>query len=99
MIDVTQLKTIFNAKLEQTDSLDAAFKKATWIAYKQGIADGRDCEVDMFELDTPDLLKDYRELKDKHKTLSFMFYALVAMIVIVVIFDNHVISNLLHACG
>lgn len=39
MINGTQLRKIFNDKLAKTDSLDAAFKKATWVAYNQGLKD------------------------------------------------------------
>lgn len=39
MITNTELLTIFRDKLEQTNSLDAAFLKAAWTAYKKGIED------------------------------------------------------------
>jgi len=40
MLDVNELKQIFNDKLSKTGSLDEAFLKAVWTAYKQGLADG-----------------------------------------------------------
>ena len=40
MIDVATLRTIFNEKLAATDSLDAAFTKAVWVAYQAGLTDG-----------------------------------------------------------
>lgn len=40
MITTSQLRKIFNDKLAETDSMDAAFKKATWVAYNQGLKDG-----------------------------------------------------------
>ena len=39
MIDVNKLKQIFNDKLTKTGSLDEAFTKAMWTAYKQGLED------------------------------------------------------------
>jgi len=39
VINVTQLKQIFNDKLAKTGSLDEAFTKAMWECYKQGLAD------------------------------------------------------------
>jgi hypothetical protein len=39
MISVDELKQAFNDKLAQTGSLDSAFTKAVWIAYKQGLND------------------------------------------------------------
>ena len=38
MIDVTTLRAVFNDKLAATDSLDAAFTKAVWVAYKAGLS-------------------------------------------------------------
>lgn len=39
MINMTELRETFNRKLSQTDSLDAAFTKAVWTAYKAGLSD------------------------------------------------------------
>jgi len=39
MINAQELKEIFNAKLKEKGSLDAAFLKAIWVAYQQGITD------------------------------------------------------------
>jgi len=39
MINVEELKEIFNAKLKETGSLDAAFLKSVWIAYQKGLSD------------------------------------------------------------
>jgi len=39
MLDVNTLKPVFADKLAETGSLDAAFLKCIWIAYKQGIED------------------------------------------------------------
>jgi len=39
MINVEELKAIFNAKLAKTGSLDEAFLKAVWTAYKKGLED------------------------------------------------------------
>lgn len=41
MISTDELKKIFNDKLAKTGSLDAAFTKATWVAYKNGISDAK----------------------------------------------------------
>jgi hypothetical protein len=41
MTDIQELKDLFRAKLERTGSLDAAFTKAVWVAYKAGYADGQ----------------------------------------------------------
>ena len=40
MLDVQTLKDAFADKLHTTSSLDAAFTKAVWTAYKQGVEDG-----------------------------------------------------------
>lgn len=42
MIDVKDLIEVFREKLLRTGSLDAAFTKAVWIAYKAGLKDGSD---------------------------------------------------------
>jgi len=39
MINVEELKEIFNAKLKETGSLDAAFLKACWVSYQKGLSD------------------------------------------------------------
>lgn len=39
MIDKAELLKIFNDKLASSGSLDDAFLKAVWVAYKQSIAD------------------------------------------------------------
>lgn len=36
MLNIDQLKAEFNAKLAKTNSLDAAFTKAVWLAFKAG---------------------------------------------------------------
>ncbi len=41
MISVDKLKTLFAEKLLATSSLDAAIKKACWVAYKKGLEDGK----------------------------------------------------------
>jgi hypothetical protein len=41
MIQTEQLKQIFQDKLAATGSMDAAFTKAVWVAYKAGLDDGR----------------------------------------------------------
>jgi len=40
MITVQELNKVYIEKLIKTGSHDAAFTKATWIAYKAGIEDG-----------------------------------------------------------
>jgi len=40
MITIQELNKIYIEKLIKTGSYDAAFTKATWIAYKAGIEDG-----------------------------------------------------------
>lgn len=42
MTDAKELLKVFREKLEQTGSLDAAFLKVVWVAYKQGIQAGRE---------------------------------------------------------
>lgn len=37
-----ELLSVFRDKLQQTGSLDAAFLKAVWMAYKKGIEDGKE---------------------------------------------------------
>lgn len=49
MIDISYLKTLFQEKLEDTGSLDAAFTKAVWVAYKQGIEDQKKATTDTRE--------------------------------------------------
>ena len=39
MLDVADLRAAFAEKLTKTGSLDAAFLKAVWLAYKAGLAD------------------------------------------------------------
>jgi hypothetical protein len=41
MISVDILLKVFAEKLIATDSFDAAFKKAVWVAYKEGCKDER----------------------------------------------------------
>lgn len=40
MLDVSELRKAFYEKLAATDSLDAAFTKAVWLAFKAGLAAG-----------------------------------------------------------
>lgn len=40
MLDVADLKVMFADKLKATGSMDQAFTKAVWVAYKAGIRDG-----------------------------------------------------------
>lgn len=40
MITTEYLKQLFADKLAKTGSVDAAFTKAVWVAYKQGYSDG-----------------------------------------------------------
>jgi hypothetical protein len=40
MTGIEELKDVFRDKLERTMSLDDAFRKAVWIAYKRGYTDG-----------------------------------------------------------
>lgn len=52
---------VFNQKLEQTQSLDSAFKKALWIAYTSGFLEGiQDQRVDKTKLikESKQILKD-----------------------------------------
>jgi hypothetical protein len=39
MIDVQQLREVFQDKLAKTGNLDDAFIKAVWVAYQQGLED------------------------------------------------------------
>jgi hypothetical protein len=39
VIDIEQLRAAFAEKLTRTGSIDAAFAKAVWLAYKAGLAD------------------------------------------------------------
>lgn len=39
MINVEALRTAYAEKLAATGSMDAAFTKAVWLAYKAGLAD------------------------------------------------------------
>ena len=39
MINIDQLRAAFAEKLTRTGSMDAAFVKAVWLAYKAGLAD------------------------------------------------------------
>ena len=39
MINIDQLRAAFAEKLTLTGSIDAAFRKAVWLAYKAGLAD------------------------------------------------------------
>jgi hypothetical protein len=41
MITVSKLVAIFTEKLVKTGSFDAAFTKAVWVAYKEGVKDGQ----------------------------------------------------------
>lgn len=41
MISVEDLSKLYAEKLVRTNSHDDAFKKAVWVAYKQGIEDGK----------------------------------------------------------
>lgn len=38
MLTMTELRKVFYEKLAKTDSLDAAFVKATWVAFNAGLA-------------------------------------------------------------
>lgn len=40
MIEISTLRTVFHEKLAATNSFDAAFTKAVWVAYKEGLKDG-----------------------------------------------------------
>lgn len=40
MISTQQLKELFQEKLAETGSMDAAFTKAVWVAYTNGFEDG-----------------------------------------------------------
>ena len=44
MLDVNELKKIFSVKLMNTASIDEAFTKAVWVAYKKGVEDGESKE-------------------------------------------------------
>jgi hypothetical protein len=47
MIGVDELKAVFQDKLERTGSLDAAFTKAVWVAFKKGYEIGyKACQQD-----------------------------------------------------
>lgn len=46
MLNVDDLKRDFWEKLSYTGSLDQAFVKAVWNAYKQGIEDGKVVALD-----------------------------------------------------
>jgi hypothetical protein len=39
MINVSELRKVFKDKLNATDNMDAAFVKAVWVAYLQGLKD------------------------------------------------------------
>ena len=39
MINIEQLRAAYAEKLTRTGSMDAAFVKAVWLAYKAGLAD------------------------------------------------------------
>jgi hypothetical protein len=39
MINISELKAIFSQKLIKSGSMDEAFTKACWVAYKQGLVD------------------------------------------------------------
>jgi hypothetical protein len=39
MIDVQQLREVFQDKLAKTGDLDDAFIKAVWVAYQRGLED------------------------------------------------------------
>lgn len=41
MIDAAELKRVFAEKLAETGSQDAAFLKAVWVAYQQGLEDAK----------------------------------------------------------
>lgn len=42
MITTDELKKQFALKLTKTGSMDAALTKALWLAYKQGLKDGKE---------------------------------------------------------
>jgi hypothetical protein len=44
MITTDELTEIFHKKLAETGSLDQAFKKAVWVAYQRGLAEGKDTD-------------------------------------------------------
>lgn len=54
MVTIEQLQQVFAEKLLATGSFDAAFMKAVWIAYKQGISDAPpdDIEVNKSKVET-----------------------------------------------
>lgn len=45
MILTSELVRVFYEKLANTGSLDAALTKALWVAYKAGLAEGREGAV------------------------------------------------------
>jgi hypothetical protein len=46
IIDMTELTRLFKEKLDVTGSMDAAFKKAVWVAYQSGVEAGRQSAKD-----------------------------------------------------
>jgi hypothetical protein len=49
MIDVQQLREVFQDKLVKTGNLDDAFIKAVWVAYQQGLADAGSVKITTME--------------------------------------------------
>ena len=45
MIDVQQLREVFQEKLAKTGDLDDAFIKAVWVAYQQGLKDAGETPI------------------------------------------------------
>lgn len=43
---MTELTRLFKEKLDVTGSMDAAFKKAVWVAYQSGVEAGRQSAKD-----------------------------------------------------
>lgn len=67
MKTVEQLNQMFAEKLLATGSLDAAFKKATWVAYLQGVSDGAQHAAELQEqLET--LKVELEALRQKQKS-------------------------------
>lgn len=42
MVDANEIKKVFAEKLLKSGSMDEALLKAIWVAYKQGILDGKE---------------------------------------------------------
>lgn len=52
MVDVKELKTVFNDKLARTGSFDEAFTKAVWIAFNKGIEEERNRITEVIKTNT-----------------------------------------------